>query len=148
MSLNIYKNVMMKAPSAPMPSYIFKVNFRYSLNDGTKNELGFDLTNESDRSMWAIKCDLPSLETHIKTFKYFGSQKSYPVIRTHSGDSSLEFYIHSDPHENNFIVYNFFKKFNDIFQYILLIMIVIIDLASLTAFFRFFCFRIFLFREV
>lgn len=108
----LHKEIMRKPPSAPMNNFIFRVSF---LLDGTerKNSLGFVLDNDTDRSMIAIRADLPSFETTLIQKHFLGSEKSFPVIRKHGGDTTLEFYVHTDPHENNFVVYNFFKQFKN-----------------------------------
>lgn len=118
---NLYQEVLMRPPSSPMKNWIFNVSFLWDGYDNigdriqpTQNSLGFDLNNDSDRSMIAIKVDLPSFDTTLVTKSYLGTQKSFPVLRKHSGETTLTFYMHTDPHENNFIVYNFFKKFNDL----------------------------------
>lgn len=107
---NLHRDMLKKPPSAPMNSYIFKVDFHL---DGTETNLslGYTLDNDSDRSMIAIKVDLPTFDTTLVQKKFLGSEKSFPILRKHGGDTTLEFYAHTDPHENNFIVYNFFKKF-------------------------------------
>lgn len=111
MSLELFKNIMNKPPSSPLKSWIFEVCF-FS-NDGTINRMNYPLLNTNDISMIPIKVDLPSIDTHIVTLKSFGTEKSFPVIRKHGGDTTLDFYIHSNPHENEFIVYNFFKNYSN-----------------------------------
>lgn len=118
---NLHKDVLMKPPSSPMKNWIFDVQFVWDGYDMTgnriqpdQNTLGYSLNNDTDRSMIAIKADLPTFDTTIVTKSFLGTQKSFPVLRKHGGDTTLEFYTHTDPHENNFIVYNFFKKFKDL----------------------------------
>lgn len=119
----LYKNVLQKPPSSPMANWIFNVNFLYddynmigNRIQPDQNSLGYQLNNDTDRSMIAIKADLPTFDTTLVTKSFLGTQKSFPVLRKHGGDTTLEFYCHADPHENNFITYNFFKKFKDFTQ--------------------------------
>lgn len=107
--LELHKEMLQKPPSAPMNNYIFRVNFH--LDSIYNNQsLGYTLDNDTDRSMIAIKADLPAFETSIVQKHFLGSEKSYPILRKYGGDTTIEFYTHTDPHENNFIVYNFFKQ--------------------------------------
>lgn len=104
----------MKPPSDPMKNFIFRVTFE-NHNPGISPLLKstqFTLNNDGDRSMIAIKVDLPSFDTQLVQKHFLGTEKSFPVIRKYGGDTTLEFYAHTDPHENNFIVYNFFKQFD------------------------------------
>ena len=45
---------------------------------------------------------LPSYHTEITTKKWFGSEKSFPVIRTYGGDCTMNFDIRSEPSENRY----------------------------------------------
>ena len=110
--LELHKEMLKKPPSAPLNNYIFRVNFHLDSIYKDKS-LGYSLNNDTDRSMIAIKADLPSFETSIIQKHFLGSEKSFPVLRKHGGDTTLEFYTHTDPHENNFVVYNFFKQFKN-----------------------------------
>lgn len=110
--LKLHKEMLQKPPSAPLSNYIFRVNFHLDSIYKDKS-LGYSLNNDTDRSMIAIKADLPSFETSIIQKHFLGSEKSFPVLRKHGGDTTLEFYTHTDPHENNFVVYNFFKQFKN-----------------------------------
>ena len=105
---NLHKDLFMKPPSSPMKNWIFDVQFVWDGYDMTGNRiqpdlntLGYSLNNDTDRSMIAIKADLPSFDTTIVTKSFLGTQKSFPVLRKHGGDTTLEFYTHTDPHENN-----------------------------------------------
>ena len=120
MLTELHKDMLRKPPSAPMSNYVFGVKFYYDDYDikgnriqPDQNGMGYDLSSDSDRSMIAIKVDLPSFETQLDQKHYLGTEKSFPILRKYGGDTTLEFYTHTDPHENNFIVYNFFKKFSD-----------------------------------
>lgn len=108
----LHQEVLQKPPSSPMNNYIFRVSFFLDEIYRDKS-LGYTLDNDSDRSMIAIKVDLPSFETSLVQKHFLGSEKSFPVLRKHGGETTLEFYAHTDPHENNFVVYNFFKQFKD-----------------------------------
>ena len=120
MLTELHREMLRKPPSAPMSNYVFGVKFYYDDYDikgnriqPDQNGLGYDLSNDSDRSMIAIKVDLPSFETQLVQKHYLGTEKSFPILRKYGGDTTLAFYTHTDPHENNFVVYNFFKKFSD-----------------------------------
>lgn len=120
MLTKLHKEMLRKPPSAPMSNYVFGVKFYYDYYDikGNRiepemNGLHYDLSNDADRSMIAIRVDLPTFDTQLVQKHFLGTEKSFPILRKYGGDTTLEFYIHTDPHENNFIVYNFFKRFAD-----------------------------------
>jgi hypothetical protein len=100
-------------PSPPLPNYLFRVCFHnYSPTDNN-----ITLDNDNDPSMIAISVNLPSFDTKYVTKKFLGSEKSFPVFRSNAGETSLEFYTHSDQGENNFIVSNFFKRMEDFYEH-------------------------------
>ena len=109
-TLDLHKDMLKKPPSSPMNNYIFRVAFFLDAVYNDKS-LGYKLLNDTDRSMIAIKVDLPTFETQLIQKHFLGSEKSFPILRKYGGETTLEFYTHTDPHENNFIVYNFFKQF-------------------------------------
>lgn len=111
MDLNI--NKLKFPPSPPLPNYIFRVTFGSSKGDGTTNEGGYLLDNDNDPSMIAYSVTLPTFDTKIVTKKFLGTEKSFPVYRSNAGETTLEFYTHSDQWENDFIVVNFFKDIED-----------------------------------
>lgn len=112
MSLNnLYDNILSKPPSNPLPNYLFRVVFQ--CNDGLSNDKKYVLDNDKNRSMIAIQIDLPSFETNIVTKKFLGSEKSFPIYRKNSGDTTLAFYAHAEQKDNDFIIYNFFKKIQE-----------------------------------
>lgn len=120
MLTELHKEMLRKPPSAPMSNYVFGVKFYYDDYDmkGNRiqpdmNGLSYDLNNDTDRSMIAIRVDLPTFDTQLVQKHFLGTEKSFPILRKYGGDTTLEFYTHTDPHENNFIVYNFFKRFAD-----------------------------------
>lgn len=105
--IQLNKEVLMKPPSSPIANHIFNVAFFY--DGGSENDQGYTLLNDTDRSMIAISVDLPSFSTSIVTRKFLGTEKSFPVYRSNGGETSLVFYAHTEPTDNDFIVYNFFK---------------------------------------
>ena len=107
---NLHRTMLQKPPSAPLSNFIFKVNFFLDATDKIYS-LGYKLDNDTDRSMIAIKADLPTFETQLVQKHFLGSEKSFPVIRKNGGDTTLEFYTHTETDENAFVVYNFFKTF-------------------------------------
>jgi hypothetical protein len=107
----LHTSTLQLPPSTPLPNYIFNVAFYYY--KGLKNERGFTLDNDNKISMVAVQVDLPTFETKLVTKKFFGSEKSYPVYRSNAGETSLVFYAHAQPKENDFIVSNFFKKYEE-----------------------------------
>lgn len=111
MALELIKNVFKKAPSVPLANWIFKVYFYYTDGAGTQNQFEYELNNPTDYSSIPIKVDLPKFETRIVTLKYFGSEKSYPVLRKHGGETTLEFYAFSNRKDNAFILHNFLKDY-------------------------------------
>ena len=108
---DLHKTMMQKPPSAPLSNFIFRVNFHLDATESV-HSLGYKLDNDTDRSMIAIKADLPTYETQLVQKHFLGSEKSFTILRKNGGDTTLEFYAHTNVNENNFIVYNFFKTFN------------------------------------
>ena len=107
----LHTSTLQLPPSSPLPNYMFNVSFYYF--KGIQNERGYILDNDNDVSMIATQVDLPTFDTKIVTKKFFGSEKSYPVYRSNAGNTSLVLYSHADATENDFIVSNFFKKFEE-----------------------------------
>jgi hypothetical protein len=108
---DLHKTMLQRPPSAPLSNFIFRINF-FLDSTNVKYSLGYKLDNDSDRSMIAIKADLPSFETQLVQKHFLGTEKSFPILRKNGGETTLEFYTHTNVNENNFIVYNFFKQFN------------------------------------
>ena len=111
MGLELMSKVFQKEPTIPLANWLFLVNFYYTLSDGTTASNGYNLLDDNDLSMKAIKADLPSIETNIVTQSFFGSKKSFPIYRKRMGDTTIEFYIHSAYKENSFIINNFFERY-------------------------------------
>lgn len=112
MSFKLTKNIYSKPPSDPLNSWSFMVKFQFS--GYILDYLGKTLPSNvyENISLVPIKIDLPSFETTIVTQKFFGSEKSFPVLRKHSGETSMEFYTHSNPDDDSFILMNFIKTLN------------------------------------
>lgn len=109
MGLELMKNTLRKPPSTPLTSWLFRVYFY-------QDSYSLDLQLEENLvTATPIKIDLPKFETHIVTQKFFGGEKSFPVLRKHGGDTTLEFYAYSAQKENDFIVRNFIKTWDKTF---------------------------------
>jgi hypothetical protein len=109
----INTDVLMRPPSNPIANHIFNVVFQYNEGAGDTNDMNYLLLDDTDRSMIAISVDLPSFETTTVTRKFLGSEKSFPIYRKNGGDTTLTFYAHQDPNDNQFTVFNFFKYLNE-----------------------------------
>lgn len=113
MGLELVKKIYQKPIVNPLANWIFSVQFYCTDVSGVENKFGYVLNNPSDSSSITIKADLPAFETHIVTQKYFGSEKSFPVLRKHGGDTNLTFYAYSNIVNNNFIFKNFIKTYKE-----------------------------------
>lgn len=113
MGLELVKKIYQKPPINPLVNWIFSVQFYCTDGSGLENKFGYTLNNPTDTSSISIKADLPSFETNIVTHKYFGSEKSFPVLRKHGGETNLSFYAYSNIVNNNFIFKNFIKTYKE-----------------------------------
>lgn len=103
MSLHLLNKIMNKPPSDPVVNYLYSIQF---FTDNLYSPLELNDVDQTDKI--AIKIDLPEFDVSYVTRKFLGQEKSFPIYRKNSGDTTLEFYMHSDVSENKFC-YAFFK---------------------------------------
>lgn len=77
--------------SDPLPAWLFDVVF---YNDDASGSL------IHKECLIADSITLPQHTTEIVTKKYFGSEKSFPILRTYGSDIDLEFTLRSNQAEN------------------------------------------------
>lgn len=77
--------------SDPLPAWLFDVVF---YNNNESNSL------INNTFLIADSVSLPQHTTEIVTKKYFGSEKSFPILRTYGSDIDLEFTLRSNQTEN------------------------------------------------
>ena len=111
MGLELTKQIYGKPPSTPLTSWIFRVRFYYLGANGLQNDFQYQLNQPADISSIPIKADLPKFETKYVTQKFFGSEKSYPILRKYGGDTTLEFYVFTARSDNAFILHYFLKDY-------------------------------------
>lgn len=82
--------------SDPQATWLFDVSF-YNEWDNAKNTEFINLLN---RSLIITSVTLPTYHTEYVTKKYFGSERSFPVIRTYGGECTINFDVRSEPRDN------------------------------------------------
>jgi hypothetical protein len=94
---SIFRNTNFYTLSDPQPTWLFDVSF-YSVSDDDNNH-GSGFIEIFNKYLIITSVSLPSHTTEIVTKKYFGSEKSFPVIRKYGGDCSMQFDIRTEPNE-------------------------------------------------
>lgn len=89
---SIFANSNFYNLSDPQATWLFDVMF-YSVKDNTMNTQFIDWCN---KDIIITSVTLPNYHTEIVTKKYFGSEKSYPVIRTYGGECTMKFDIRAE----------------------------------------------------
>ena len=77
--------------SDPQPAWLFHVFFYKST--GT--------SKIDDDHLIAETATLPRFETVTVTKKYFGSEKTFPVVRNYGTDLTFRFVVRAEPSDNN-----------------------------------------------
>lgn len=80
--------------SDPLPTWIFDVSFYHSQNqDNILNKV------------IATSISLPEYKTSIVTKKFFGTEKSFAVLRKYGKDITMSFNLYADPNNNKEVNY-------------------------------------------
>lgn len=98
---SIFTNENLFYLSDPQPSWLFEVRFFNANYPSHTLALQTFLTY----CVVPTSVTLPSYKTEIITKKWFGSEKSFPVIRTYGGDCSMNFDVRSEPDDNQTLYY-------------------------------------------
>ena len=85
--------------SDPQPGWLFDITF--------KARNGEDLLQQI-KDLRPISIELPKFETQIVTQHFLGTERSYPINRKYSGDTTLQFYIRVE--DDNQGIYNFLAR--------------------------------------
>lgn len=96
---SIFTNTNVFNLSDPMGTWLFDVQF-FNVNP-TAGGLNKFLTEKSTNGDLVVtSCTLPGHETEIVTRNYFGSEKSYPILRKYGGDCEMRFDIRAENDDN------------------------------------------------
>jgi len=85
--------------SDPQPGWLFDITFM--------SRHGEDLY-EQVKNLIPISIELPKYETQYVTQMFLGTERSYPINRKYSGDTTMEFYIRVE--DDNQGIYNFLAR--------------------------------------
>ena len=98
---SIWENgaIGMEILSDPQPGWLFDIAFL--------SRHGEDIY-EQIKNLVPISIDLPKYETQYVTRMFLGTERSYPINRKYSGDTTLEFYIRVE--DENQGIYNFLAR--------------------------------------
>lgn len=89
--INIYGNT---GSPDPLPTWIFRVEFYR--HDGKTNSYG-----EFLKDIIPVSISMPEFKTQTVTKKFFGTEKTFPVLRTYGKDVTMTFNLYSGPDSNN-----------------------------------------------
>ena len=92
---SIFSNSNFFNLSDPQSTWLFDVAF-YSVKNNTNNTYFVDWCK---KNIIITGATLPSYHTEIVTKKYWGSEKSFPVIRTYGGECTLKFDIRTEMYD-------------------------------------------------
>ena len=84
---SIFQNSNFYNLSDPQSTWLYDVAF-YSVKNNSSNSYFIDWCN---KNIIITSIGLPSYHTETVTKKYFGSEKSYPVVRTYGGECTKQF---------------------------------------------------------
>lgn len=98
---SIWENgaIGMEILSDPQPGWLFDITFL--------SRHGEDM-HEQIKNLVPISIDLPKYETQYVTQMFLGTERSYPINRKYSGDTTLQFYIRVE--DENQGIYNFLAR--------------------------------------
>lgn len=97
---SIFTNTNVFNLSDPQQTWLFDVQF-YNVNNAAISNFLANATKTGN--LVATSCTLPTHQTEIVTKNYFGSEKSYPVIRTYGGDCELKFDVRANNNDNSML---------------------------------------------
>ena len=81
--------------SDPQPTWLFDVMlYTVKNNDNNTAFISWLKTNTIITSV-----TLPSYHTETATLKYWGSEKSFPIVRTYGGDCTMKFDVRTENHD-------------------------------------------------
>lgn len=81
--------------SDPQPAWLYDVLFYKSVGENNSN-----MSYVEDTHLFVDSISLPSYETELVTKNYFGSEKTYPVLRKYGTDIELGFTMRTDWNDN------------------------------------------------
>lgn len=98
---SIWENsaIGMEILSDPQPGWLFDITFL--------SRHGEDMY-EQIKNLVPISIELPKYETQYVTQMFLGTERSYPINRKYSGDTTLEFYVRVE--DENQGIYNFLAR--------------------------------------
>ena len=98
---SIWENgaIGMEILSDPQPGWLFDITFL--------SRHGEDMY-EQIKNLVPISIELPKYETQYVTQMFLGTERSYPINRKYSGDTTIEFYIRVE--DDNQGIYNFLAR--------------------------------------
>ena len=82
----------------PQATWMFDIQFLSDEPTADNNALACAVTNGT---LIATSVTLPTYKTDIVTRKYFGSERSYPILRTYGGDCDINFDVRAEDAENS-----------------------------------------------
>jgi len=82
----------------PQATWMFDIQF---LCDNPCMDPSVLVNAITNGTLIATSVSLPTYKTDIVTRKYFGSERSYPVLRTYGGDCDINFDVRAESSENN-----------------------------------------------
>lgn len=80
--------------SDPLPTWLYEVEF---YND---EFLCSAITLENTKNVVVTSITLPQYNTSTVVKKYFGQEKTYPILRTYGTDVTMNFDFFNDPYDN------------------------------------------------
>ena len=92
---SIFSNTNFFNLSDPQATWLFDVSF-YSVKNNAVNPRFVDWCN---KNIIITSVTLPSYHTEVVTKKYWGSEKSFPVIRTYGGECSMTFDVRTETND-------------------------------------------------
>lgn len=98
---SIWENgaIGMEILSDPQPGWLFDITFL--------SRHGEDMY-EQIKNLVPISIELPKYETQYVTQMFLGTERSYPINRKYSGDTTIEFYVRVE--DDNQGIYNFLAR--------------------------------------
>lgn len=93
---SIFANTNVFRMSDPQPAWLFTVSF-FNAQDSTVSSQFAELVKTT---LIPTSVTLPTFHTDIVTKNWFGTEKSYPVIRKYGGDCTMNFDVRSEKNEN------------------------------------------------
>ena len=92
---SIFSNNNFYNLSDPQSTWLFDVSF-YSVKNNSSNTKFIDWCN---KNLIITGVSLPSYHTETVTKKYWGSEKTFPVIRTYGGECTMKFDIRTEMYD-------------------------------------------------